>query len=121
MTPNVLALLTALTLTAPAWGAEMKSAHGGRMADAGEYHVEMVTTSEVIDVYLADHDNKAVPAMGHKGVAIMVVDGKSQRIVLKPSGDAKLSGKAAGALPKAPKGVIQITLPKGKTVQARYN
>ena len=57
----------------------------------------MVVKGEVVDVYLADHDDKPVPATGHKGVAILMADGKSVRIVLEPAGDAKLSGKASAA------------------------
>jgi hypothetical protein len=115
------ALLATAMLSAQAWSSEAKSLHGGRVTDAGEYHVEMVTKADAVDVYLADHDNKGVSATGHKAVAILVVDGKSQRITLAPAGASRLSGKAAGELPASPKGVVQITLPNGKTVQARFN
>lgn len=115
------ALLAGLMLTSAALAHDPKPQHGGRVADTGEYHVEMVTKSGVVDVYLADHDNKGVSSAGHKGVAILVVDGKSQRIVLEPAGEARLSGKAAGALPDTAKGIVQITPPKGKTIQARFN
>ncbi len=54
---------------------------------------------------------------GYKGVAILAIDGKSQRIALEPVGQLALSGKAAGALPKQPKGVVQITPPNGKADQ----
>ena len=33
----------------------------------------------------------------------------------------ELAGKAAAALPAQPKGVVQITPPAGKTVQAKFN
>jgi hypothetical protein len=115
---RILALLTTLLASSSAWASDMKSHHGGRMAEAGEYHVEMVAK---VEIYLADHDNKAVSAAGHKAVAILVIDGKSQRIVLEPAGDTKLSGKASSALPASAKGVVQITPLKGKTVQARFN
>ena len=121
MNPSILALLTALFLSSAVWASEMKSHHGGRLAEAGEYHVEMVAKGDVVEVYLADHNNKPVSAAGHKAVAILVADGKSQRIVLEPAGDTKLSGKASSALPSLAKGVVQITPPKGKTVQARFN
>ena len=45
----------------------------------------------------------------------------SQGFQLSPAGEARLSGKAAGAIQGAPKGVVQITLPNGKTIQARFN
>ena len=121
MNPSILALLTALFMSSAAWATDMKSQHGGRMAEAGEYHVEMIAKGDVVEVYLADHNNKAVSATGHKAVAVLVADGKSQRIVLEPAGDTKLSGKASSALPASAKGVVQITPPNGKTVQARFN
>ena len=115
------ALLMSLFLADMSFATDVNSQHGGRAVEAGDYHVELVAKSGLIDVYLADHDNKAVRSAGHKGLAILVVDGKSQRIVLEPAGESRLSGKAGGELPSAPKGVVQITLPNGKTVQARFN
>jgi len=117
-------MMTGLILVATAslaLATDMKSHHGGRMAEAGEYHVELVTKAGAVEVYLADHDNKAVSSASHKALAILNIDGKSQRIVLSPGGESRLSGKAAGAIQGAPKGVVQITLPNGKTVQARFN
>ena len=99
----------------------MNSQHGGRAVEAGEYHVELVTKADAVDVYLPITTTRRSASAGYKGLAILVVDGKSQRIVLEPAGKSRLSGKAAGALPSAPKGVVQITPPNGKTVQARFN
>jgi len=114
-------LAMVLALSAAAHASDVKSQHGGRAVEAGAYHVELVAKGGVVDVYLADHSNKAVAASGHKGVAILVVDGKSQRIVLEPADASRLTGKAPGELPNSPKGVVQITPPGGKTVQARFN
>jgi len=117
--------LTALVITAllatAGYAHDIKPQHGGRTAEAGDYHVELVTKSDVVEVHLADHDNKAIPAAGHKGIAILNIDGKSQRIVLAPDADSRLTGKASGSIQGNPKGVVQITPPKGKTVQARVN
>jgi nitrogen fixation protein FixH len=116
---GALAMMLVLTNASPA--SDAHSQHGGRAVGAGDYHVEMVVKAGVVDVYLADHDNKAVRAAGYKALAILVVDGKSQRIALTPAGESRLSGKATGELPSAPKGVVQITRPDGKTVQARFD
>ena len=118
---NVLAALALVSATSLAAASEMKSQHGGRMAEAGEYHVELVSKADAVEVHLADHDNKAVSSASHKGLAILNIDGKSQRIVLSPAGASRLTGKATSAIQGAPKGVVQITLPNGKTVQARFN
>jgi hypothetical protein len=100
---------------------DAKSQHGGRTAEAGEQHVELVTKADVVDVFLMDHNNKNVSSAGYKGLAILVIDGKSQRIVLAPAGESRLTGKAAGNIQGTPQGVVQITPPNGKTVQARFN
>ncbi|MFN3351052.1 MAG: hypothetical protein ACK41X_19065, partial [Pseudorhodoplanes sp.] len=57
---------------------------------------------------------------GFKGLAILAVGGKSQRIVLEPAEGGKLTGKATGNLPAEPKGVVQITPPKGQSVSAKF-
>jgi hypothetical protein len=114
-------LLMTLLFAKGASASDPVGQHGGRMVHAGDYHVEMVTKSGVVDIYLADHANKAVPSQGYKGLAILAIDGKSERIILEPAGNSRLSGKAAGELPDTPKGVVQITRPNGKTVQARFN
>lgn len=122
MIPKILgALLLILFLTKGGSASDPVSQHGGRVVDAGEYHVEMVANGVVVDLYLADHQNKAVRSAGFKGLAILAADGKTQRIVLEPAGGSRLSGKAAGELPATPKGVVQITPPNGKTAQARFN
>ena len=95
--------------------------HGGRTAHAGDYHVEMVTKGDLVEVYLEDDNGKPLRATGYKGLAILVAGGKSQRIVLEPADAARLSGKAPVVLSNKAKGVVQVTLPNGKTVQARFD
>lgn len=96
-----------------------KGKNGGQMTEAGDYHVELVVKGDTIEVYVADHDDKPVAVSGFKGVAILSAGGKSQRITLD-AGDGKLTGKATGALPAQPKGVVQITPPGGKTASAKF-
>jgi len=115
------AVLIACSMTALA-AEELKTGpHGGRQAHAGEYHVELVPQGATLQVFLRDHDNKAVPSSGFKGTAIFVVDGKAQRIPLAPAGENKLAGTASVALPDTPKGAVQITTSNGKTLQAKFN
>ena len=104
-----------------AWAHDAKGTHGGRITDAGSYHVEMVVKSDTVDVFISDGSEKPVAASGFKGTAILVVDGKSQRVVLEPVDGARLSGTATAALPNQPKGVVQLTAPDGKTVQAKFD
>jgi hypothetical protein len=122
MTFKLLITAAALVVAMPALAHAPKPQHGGRIAAAGDFHVEMVAqTGGAVDVHLLDHSDKPVVVTGYKGLAILAVDGKSQRIVLEPAGGTRLSGKAEGALPKQPKGVVQITPPSGKALSAKFD
>lgn len=95
-------------------------ANGGAQVDAGSYHVEVLPDGTTLQVFLRDHSDKEVASAGFKGTAIFVVGGKPQRIPLTPAGTNKLTGTSPVALPKEPKGAVQITTPTGSTVQAKF-
>ncbi len=117
---TMLVAVTALVMAIPVQAHDAQGKHGGRVADAGDYHVELVSKGDAVEVYVNDHDDKPVALAGYKGLAILSAGGKSQRIVLEAADGTKLTGKAAGALPPQPKGVVQITPPGGKTVSAKF-
>ena len=106
---------------APAQAHNPQAKHGGRIVLAGSYHVELVIEGATVAVYLLGHDDKPRDAAGHQGVAILVVDGKSQRVPLAVVADNRLEGKATASLPADVKGVVQITAPTGATAQAKFN
>jgi hypothetical protein len=110
-----------LTLSGSVWAHDAKGTHGGRIADAGSYHVEMVVKSSVVEVFISDASEAPVAATGFKGTAILVAGGKSQRVVLAPVDGVRLSGSATAALPDRPKGVVKLTAPDGKTAQAKFD
>ena len=121
MYAKVLMIAALLTSTGSALAHDAKGPHGGRIVDAGPYHAELVVKSDVVDVFLSDANDKPVAASGFKGTAILVADGKSQRVVLAPVDGTHLSGSATAALPNQAKGVVQLTAPDGKTVQAKFD
>jgi hypothetical protein len=113
--------LTLALAATPALSHEVaKGPNGGRVADAGAYHVELVAEGASVSVYVSDADDKPLPAQGFKAVALLVVGGKPQRIPLEPEG-ARLAGSAVVPLPASPKGAVQLTAPDGKTASARFN
>ena len=97
-----------------------KGPNGGRIADAGDFHVEVVAKSNVIEVYLSDSSDKPVAPVGFKGIAILLIDGKQQRIALDQAGVDRLTGKTTGTPSANVKGVVQLTTPQGTSVQARF-
>jgi hypothetical protein len=107
--------------TCASWAHDHKGPNGGRVEDAGTYHIELVSKSDKVELFVSDANLKPIPATGFKAIAIFAVDGKSQRILLEPAGSARLSGTATAALPARPKGVVQLTGPDGKTAQAKFN
>jgi hypothetical protein len=117
LTATVAAMI--LATAAYAHGPE-KGKNGGRQVDAGDYHVELVAKDTTLAVYISDGNEKAVDAKGFKATGIFVVGGKVQRIELKPETANKLSGTAGTPLPAGLKGAVQITLPTGGTVQAKF-
>lgn len=123
MTVNAKFLMVVAVLAGSACVAsahDEKGTNGGWVAHAGSYHVELVSKSDKLELFVSDENQKSIPATGFKAIAILVVDGKSQRIVLEPAGKL-LSGKATVALPAQPKGVVQLTGPDGKTAQAKFD
>ena len=116
---RLVSLLTFATIATSAFAhGPSKGPNGGRQVDAGDYHVEVVAKDTALTVYLHDEKDKPVDAQGHKG--IVVVGGKPQRIELTADSANKLSGTSSVPLPGRVKGAVQITLPSGKTVQAKF-
>ncbi|HEX6000412.1 MAG TPA: hypothetical protein VFZ16_13630 [Hyphomicrobiaceae bacterium] len=119
---KILVLVGALAFAATAYahGPE-KGKNGGRQVDAGDYHVELVAKDKTLAVYISDENDKPIDAKGFKATGIFVVGGKPQRIELAPEAANKLSGTAGAALPADLKGAVQIRLPTGGTVQAKFD
>ena len=72
----------ACLFASPALAHETTGPNGGKLVDAGAYHVELVAKGRNVEVYLTDSADKPLPAAGFKGTAILVVDGKPQRLTL---------------------------------------
>ena len=128
MTKRRIILTTALLATAASWGAglparahDAKGPNGGQLTDAGKYHVELVGKGTRLEVFVSDANDKPLPAAGFKALAILVIDGKPQRIPLQPEGADRLSGTAPVPLASPAKGVLQLTAPDGTVAQAKFN
>jgi hypothetical protein len=101
--------------------APRKGPNGGDLVDAGNYHVEVVGKGTVLEVYVSDAADKPLPATDFKALAIIVIDGKTQRIPMEPVADgAKLIGTVPAPITRV-RGAIQLTDKAGKTATGRVN
>lgn len=121
MLRRYLILASALALALPVAAHDAKGPNGGQLTDAGSYHVELIGKGTRVEVFVSDAKEKPLPATGFRGLAILVIDGKAQRIALEPAGTDRLAGTAPAPLPMPAKGVIQITAPDGAVSQAKFN
>jgi hypothetical protein len=110
---------TALLAASQALAHDGKGPNGGRIADAGNYHVELVVGGTDVAVFVSDGNEKPVAPTGFKGLAILNAGGKVQRIALDPQART-LAGKAEAPLPNNVKGVVQLTGPDGKVSQGQF-
>lgn len=115
----LLPAIAALAVASAAAAHSPQARHGGRIAHAGGYHVELVTRANTVEAFLIGHDDRAMAVDGYTGVALLVVDGKRQRIPLAPR-DNRLVGEAGISLPDSVAGVVQITSPAGVTASAKF-
>lgn len=121
-TLTAMVLTLALAVAAPLSAHEAaKGRNGGLRVDAGEYHTELlVDGSTSVIVFLSDADDKPIPAAGFKATAILIIDGKSQRIELTPAEASRLVGTAPSQVKPGVKGVVQLTAPDGATTQGKF-
>ncbi len=118
---RIVALASLFFIATPVLAHEIiKGPNGGRVVDAGSYHVELVIRDKTVTVFVSDSAEKAVAITGFKGMAILTADGKAQRIALAPQDGVRLSGTSPVTLPADAKGVVQLTGPDGKTAQGRF-
>ncbi|MGL5115706.1 MAG: hypothetical protein ACRC7G_09195 [Beijerinckiaceae bacterium] len=98
-----------------------KGPNGGELVDAGSYHVEVVGKGSTLEVYVSDSVDKPLAAGDFKALAIMVIDGKSQRIALEPvAGGSRFTGTSPVPITRV-RGAIQLTDKAGKTATGRIN
>ena len=119
---SLTAAALALVLATPLWAHEAaKGRNGGWRVDAGKYHTELVVDgSTTVVVYLSDIADKPIAAAGFKATAILIVDGKSQRVELTAGEESKLVGTATAPVKPGVKGVVRLTAPDGGTAQGKF-
>jgi len=103
-----------------AHGTPPAPAHGGQVVeDSAEHWVELVTSGDLLTVYVLDEDRNPVPSAQLGGKATVLVGGKSQVVALAPGDGNSLTGKLAPAASGKMTAVLSLTV-SGKPAQARF-
>jgi hypothetical protein len=110
----------ALAMSAAAASEAEFGKNGGQQTHAGDFHVEVVPAGTTLTVYLTDHDEKPTSTKGSRGTAVLVVNGKPQRITLAPQGENQLVGTSAVPLKAPVRGAIQIVVDGKTTLNAKF-
>ena len=115
-------LILAALLASPATFAhDQLGAHGGRIADLGMFHGELVIKEKLVDLYVTDGAEQPVPVAGYMGMAILVAGGKTERVILEPAENNRLTGTSTVALPAKPEGAVRLTASDGLIHQAKFD
>ncbi|MBF0180014.1 MAG: hypothetical protein HQM03_08325 [Magnetococcales bacterium] len=102
-----LAVTVMLTGSALADG-RLTPAHGGVMAESQGHRLELVARAQTAELYLTDHNDKALSAEGASGKVVAMVNGKKVQAVLQPAGDNRLRGEAAEVIAGFESAVITV-------------
>lgn len=94
--------------------------HGGKVEEAGAYHIEVVTKDNKISFFLLDGKAKAMSNKGVTGsVLLQFADGKTKPVLLSELGTEGFEAKDALAATYT-KAIVTFKV-KGKTVSAKFS
>ena len=97
-----------------------KSPHGGKVEEAGAYHIEALTKDGKVSFFLLDGKAKAMSNKGVTGsVLFQFADGDSKTVLLSASGTEGFDAKDAEAATYT-KAIVTFKV-KGKTVSAKFS
>ncbi|MFY8069550.1 MAG: hypothetical protein ACOVMG_05590 [Flavobacterium sp.] len=97
-----------------------KAPHGGKVEEAGAYHIEALTKDNKVSFFLLDGKAKAMSNKGVTGsVLLQFADGKTKTVVLTASGSDGFDAKDAQAATYT-KAIVTFKV-KGKTVSAKFS
>ena len=97
-----------------------KSPHGGKVEEAGAYHIEALTKDNKVSFYLLDGKAKAMSNKGVTGsVLLQFAEKKKKTVVLTASGTEGFDAKEALAATYT-KAIVTFKV-KGKTVSAKFS
>lgn len=90
--------------------ADLKPMHGGVVAEAGSFDVELVAKPESLTLYLAD-DSKPVATAGAKATATVYAGSEKTAVNFEPAGDNKLVATGRFKTGLGVRVAVVVTLP----------
>lgn len=97
-----------------------KAPHGGKVEEAGAYHIEALTKDNKVSFFLLDSKAKAMSNKGVTGsVLLQFADGKTKIVTLTLSGKEGFEAKDAQAVTYT-KAIVTFKV-KGKTISAKFS
>ena len=121
-------LLATLIISQPVWAHTdesldaMPSAHGGQVRAAGPYHLELVAKDGALVLYVTDHADHEINAIGGEGKASIQRGKTRSRITIKlePSQSNTLTGSGEFQLDPKTVIVVFLKLPEQDAYAARF-
>jgi len=95
--------------------------NGGKLADAGKYHLELVVKPAEIRVYVTGAKDATVDTQGAQASATVLAGKEKSTVALAPAGGNALSGAGSFDPKKAMTVVVTLTLAKQAPVQGRFS
>lgn len=93
---------------------------GGPMAEVDPFHLELIATDGVLNVYVYDHSEKEVDIKGATASATVLIDRKPTPVPLAAVGKNQFQGKGEFKASKDLVVIVNYTPPGGKAVQGRF-
>ena len=120
----VLALLAALTFSAPAIAQQHshgeKGPNGGPMEDVAGVHAELVSSGKTITINIFNEGMKPLPTKAYTGSVLVVSGSARETVTLAPSGENALKGEAKNAVGTGATVTLMLKTDAGKSGQARF-
>lgn len=99
--------------------------HGGPLADAGPYYVELVVKGSDLQIFVFDEKTSTpVGTVGATGTAVVLVGTKEDKFALQPVAGNKpgdeMDGKAPASIGAGARIVVLVQMPGKPSVVARF-
>lgn len=95
--------------------------NGGKLADAGKYHLELVVKPTEMRVYVMGAKDAKVDTQGAEASAVLLAGKEKSTLKLAPAGGNALAASGAFNPKVAMTVVVTLTLAKQQSVQARFS